>query len=110
MSSSGTVILIFVLLLLCVILSQREARLMAAVSRKRRTARSENKNGGRFMTNELIQKYIGKNCMISRGTFGDSVTGTITSVVDNWIEVVTKKENLLINADFITCIKEIPAK
>lgn len=56
------------------------------------------------MTNELIKKYIGHICMISTGAFGQSVSGEIISIVDNWIEIKTKKGNQLLNADYITNI------
>ena len=62
------------------------------------------------MANELIKKYIGKKCIISTGSFGDSVTGEITDVAENWIEVNTKKGSRLLNADYVTNIAEIPSK
>jgi hypothetical protein len=58
-----------------------------------------------FMTNEVIKKYIGKNCRISTGSFGTNVMGKIIDVNENWIEVETKKGNELINAEFIQSIK-----
>lgn len=60
---------------------------------------------GITMTNEIIKRYIGKNCKIYTGSFGTSVTGKITNVEDNWLEVKTKKGIELINADFIYNIK-----
>ncbi|MCM1989401.1 hypothetical protein KDK92_06585 [Oceanirhabdus seepicola] len=57
------------------------------------------------MSNEIIKKYIGKNCIISTGTFGINVVGKIISVEENWIEVETKKGNELINAEFVQSIK-----
>ena len=57
------------------------------------------------MTNELIKKYIGKNCRISNGEFGANVQGKILEVKENWIEVETKKDIQIINADFIQSIK-----
>ena len=75
---------------------------MAVIARKRRRKGT--------MTNELIQRYIGKNCQILSGTFGNSVSGKIVSVFENWIEVETKKEKQLLNIDFVTSIKELPTK
>lgn len=59
------------------------------------------------MTNEIIKKYIGTNCIITTGPFGASVTGTIIDVIDNWIEVETKKGKQLLNTDFVTNITPI---
>lgn len=57
------------------------------------------------MTNEVIKRYIGKNCKISTGSFGTTVVGEIIDVNENWLEVETKKGKELINADFIQSIK-----
>lgn len=59
------------------------------------------------MTNELIKKYIGKNCQISTGSFNNSVKGKMIDVNENWLEVETKKGRELINAEFIQSIKLI---
>lgn len=59
------------------------------------------------MINELIKKYIGKNCLISTGSFGTNVKGKIIDVNENWLEVETKKGKELINAEFIQSIKII---
>lgn len=59
------------------------------------------------MSNELIKKYIGKNCHINSGSFGINVKGKIIDVNENWIEVETKKGKELINAEFIQSIKII---
>ena len=58
-----------------------------------------------IMTNELIKKYIGKNCHISTGTFGINIVGKIIEVNEKWIEVETKKGNELINSEYIQNIK-----
>lgn len=63
------------------------------------------RKGVAAMTNEVIKKYIGKNCKISTGSFGTNVAGKIIDVNENWIEVETKKGKELINADFIQNIK-----
>jgi len=59
------------------------------------------------MTNELIKRYIGKNCLISTGTFGTNVKGKIIDVNENWLEVETKKGSELVNVEFIQSIKLI---
>lgn len=67
--------------------------------------KSKKRKGLIIMTNEVIKKYIGKNCKISRGSFGKNAKGKISDVNENWIEVETKKGNELINAEFIQSIK-----
>lgn len=62
-----------------------------------------------IMTNEVIKKYIGKNCKISTGSFGTTVIGKIIDVNENWIEVETNKGNELVNADFVQSIKIKPS-
>lgn len=57
------------------------------------------------MTNELLKKYIGKNCLISTGSFGTSITGKILEVNENWVEVETKKDVELINVEYVQNIK-----
>ena len=58
------------------------------------------------MTNEIIQKYIGKICMISNGSLGENIMGRISEVNENWIEVETKKGRAVLNLDYIQSIKE----
>lgn len=57
------------------------------------------------MTNELFLKCIGKLCALSTGSFGESVSGVVTAVADNWVEVETKKGVQLYNADYIMNVK-----
>jgi preprotein translocase subunit YajC len=91
---------IFILLL--VIIPQQK-RMISKIKIKR-------KRGGSILTNELIQKYMGKNCMVSTGNFGGCAMGEITAVADKWIEVNTNKGSRLVNADFVTKITPLPVK
>lgn len=68
---------------------------------------TKKKKGRTRVTNDLLKSYIGMVCMISTGSFGTSVKGRIKNVVENWIEIETKKGKELINSDFITNIKPI---
>jgi len=63
------------------------------------------KKGDIIMTNDVVKKYIGKNCRISTGSFGTNVAGKIIGVNENWIEVETKKGVEIINAEFVQSIK-----
>ncbi len=79
---------------------KRKQILILKRERKRRKGLSK-------MTNEIIEKFIEKKCKISSGSWVDTSTGKIISVNENWIEIETKKGRELINADFITNIKEV---
>lgn len=88
------------LMLFAVILPMQQAGARAAARRlhakRRRTP----------MTNEVIAKYIGKSCLISTGSYGVSVSGTIVAVNENWIEVETKKGRAeLVNADYVQSVR-----
>jgi predicted Ser/Thr protein kinase len=63
------------------------------------------RKGEVFMTNDVIKKYIGKECKISTGSLGVNIAGKILDVNENWIEVETKKGNELINAEYVQSIK-----
>lgn len=77
---------------------QREIHKSIILKRKKR-------KGLIIMTNEVIKKYIGRDCKISTGSLGTNVIGKIIDVNENWIEIETKKGNELINAEFIQSIK-----
>ena len=84
--------------LFIVFTQQAAARKIAVITIKRRKRRIA-------MTNELIAKYVGRDCYITTGTMGVSVTGKIIEVNENWIEVQTKKGAEILNLDFIQNIK-----
>ena len=76
-----------------------------AVARKNAMVMVRKRKGRIAMTNELIAKYVGRDCYITTGTMGVSVTGKIIEVNDNWIEVQTRKGVEILNLDFIQNIK-----
>jgi uncharacterized protein DUF6897 len=88
---------IFIILFI-VIPQQREVQRFVII-------KSSKKKRGIVMTNEIVNKYIGKNCKISTGSYGTTVVGKIVNVIENWIEVETKKGIELVNAEFIQSIK-----
>lgn len=88
-------------LIFFIILPQQRAAQQAALIRIRK------RKGVVKMTNELIKKYIGKNCQISTGSFNNSIKGEIIDINENWLEVQTKKGKELINAEYIQSIKMI---
>lgn len=75
--------------------------------RKMITLKKKKKKGMIVMTNELLKKYIGKNCLISTGSFGTSIIGNIMEVNENWIEIETKKGVELINSEFVQNIRVV---
>ena len=104
----GTWIAIYVpLIILFFIILPQQSRARTAAFIK---IKNKKRKGVIKMTNEIIKKYIGKNCLISSGTLGTNVSGKIINVSENWIEVEGKGGNELINAEFVQSIKEIPIK
>ena len=102
--NAGLWIAIFfpIFILLFIIQPQQRRIALNSIRRKRE---------GIIMTNEIVKKYIGKNCMVSTGSFGGAISGEITEVTDNWVELSTKIGYRLVNAEFITTITEnLPKK
>lgn len=60
---------------------------------------------GVIMSNEMLKKYIGKRCKISTGSFGTNVHGEIIDIIEEWVEVQTRRGIEIINAEFIQSIK-----
>ena len=79
--------------------------LQQAAARKIATIMVKKRKGRIVMTNELIGKYVGRDCYITTGTMGVSVTGKIIEVRENWIEVQTRKGVEILNLDFIQHIR-----
>ncbi|WMJ24126.1 hypothetical protein RBG61_05530 [Paludicola sp. MB14-C6] len=55
------------------------------------------------MNNELILGYVGQCVTINCS--GTGAYGTITRIVDNWLELEYNGKKKLINIDFITAIE-----
>ncbi|MDF2672996.1 MAG: hypothetical protein K0R09_1261 [Clostridiales bacterium] len=100
MSSSSWVVIYLPLFILFFIILPQQSQMQKSIILK-----CKKRKGLISMTNEVIKKYIGKNCRISTGSFGTNVIGKIIDVNENWIEIETKKGNELINAEFIQSIK-----
>lgn len=61
--------------------------------------------------NVLIQRFLGKQCIIYiGGGWGGNLTGTIEAIEGNWISVRTSKSVELVNLDYINRIGELPEK
>lgn len=57
---------------------------------------------------ELIEKYIGKECLIYTCTSQSQIEGTIKSCKDGWIEVEKNNQTEIINCEYIIRIREFP--
>ncbi|MDD2371291.1 MAG: hypothetical protein PHQ32_04745 [Firmicutes bacterium] len=77
------------------------------VMQKKIILKRKKKEGLEIMTNEMLKKYIGKNCKISGGSYGINIKGKIIDINENWIEVETNKGNNIINAEFVQSIKTV---
>ena len=86
------------LVVLIISMQQRDLALLTMARLRRKKAK-------RIMTNELLASYVGKTCKVSTGSYGTSLTGKITRVQDNWLELETKKGIELVNAEYIQNVK-----
>lgn len=100
MNSSTWIAIYMPLFILFIIILPQQRELQKSV-----LLRIRKRKGAVEMTNEVIKKYIGKDCRISTGSFGTNVIGKILDVNENWIEVETKKGNELVNAEYVQSIK-----
>lgn len=61
------------------------------------------------MMNEVINKYIGKECLVYvSGVSAGTVEGTIISVDDNWVVIKSKDGEETVNLDYVVRVKEYP--
>ncbi len=65
------------------------------------------RKGNTHMT-ELINKFIGKECLIYTCTSGNTVTGIIRSYNEGWIEVERDGVCDIMNCEYILRIREYP--
>ncbi len=100
MNSATWIAIYMPLFILFIIILPQQQELQKSV-----LLRIRKRKGAVEMTNEVIKKYIGKDCRISTGSFGTNVIGKILDVNENWIEVETKKGNELVNAEYVQSIK-----
>ncbi len=102
MNSSYTIILILVIVAVWLPMINLRRRI-------RRTLKKRRKTGGKLM-NELIQNFIGKDCIIACGGFS-SYRGTIEQAKENWIIIKEKNgTSHLINLDYVYDVREIKKK
>lgn len=93
---------IFFIILLAVLIQQR--RRMQQLINKQRMKKKFGKEISRM--NELIKEYIGIEVIVCTGF--SSVSGTLTKIENDWIEIQTGRGSEIINLEYISRIKEYP--
>ncbi|HNX14867.1 MAG TPA: hypothetical protein PK854_08845 [Oscillospiraceae bacterium] len=89
--------------LLVIFIEQEQAN-----AQMRTTRITKRRKEGQIRMNESVRQFIGKNCLIY--TYNNQLTGTVFSVEDNWLTIMTKAGSELINIDYINRIREYPTK
>lgn len=95
-------ILIFILLFVIPAKRAWQHR-QAMVSKRNRVKRRK----GESTMNELIRSYIGKEVIIWASS-SSGVTGTLTKIEENWVELEDKYGTQILNTDYISRIQEYP--
>ena len=83
-----------------IIFSSREEENQRAVCFRR-----ERKRGSANM-NDLIRRFLGKQCTVYLGSTGGSLQGVVETVEGNWVSIKTKTGTELVNLDYISRMKE----
>lgn len=99
---SGFLIYLPVFILLFVIIPAQyvESRRRNIINKKRRKGKE------RSLMNELLKSLEGHVCTLYLGGM-DSVTGTVTSVVDGWISLKEKDGRVsVVNCDYVSRVRE----
>lgn len=93
---------IFILLFVFLIFSNREKNTVIAHKIHK------NKKGAFKMT-DLINDYIGKECLIYTCMSSSQITGTICSCKDGWLVVENANgQRDIVNCEYVTRIREYP--
>ena len=70
--------------------------------------RIKRKKRGNVDMAHIIEKFIGKDCLINLGS-GSTADGVVKSVAEGWVELEGKDGNLqAVNVDYISRIREYP--
>lgn len=99
----STYILLFLLLIFIFVTDRKNKNmLLKKMIKSKRMGRTNN------MT-ELIERYIGKECLIYTCMSSSQISGIIHSCKDGWIEIENANgQRDIINCDYITRIREYP--
>ncbi|MBQ4573358.1 MAG: hypothetical protein IJA80_08770 [Clostridia bacterium] len=94
-------IIFFVLFI--VLLYQKQEEILVVVRKHLRKKR------GKTDMTTLIERYIGKECLIYTCTSSSQITGTIKSCNEGWLEIENSNGQCdLINCEYIMRIREYP--
>ncbi len=94
-------IIFFVLFI--VLLYQKREDILVVVRKHLRKKR------GKIDMTTLIERYIGKECLIYTCTSSSQITGTIKSCNEGWLEIENSNGQCdLINCEYIMRIREYP--
>lgn len=94
--------IVFILFLIVIMYSVRQRNLSVLLHRIRKKKR------GKAKMTELIEKYIGKECLIYTCSSSTQITGIIHCCKDGWIEVENNGQRDIVNCEYITRIREYP--
>ena len=98
---NSTWVIIFILFI--VLLYQKRADVLVVVRKHLRKKR------GKIDMTALIERYIGKECLIYTCTSSSQITGTIKSCNEGWLEIENSNGQCdLVNCEYITRIREYP--
>lgn len=94
-------IIFFVLFI--ILLRQRHEEILVVIRKHLR------KKKGRLDMTALIERYIGKECLIYTCTSSAQITGVIKSCNEGWLEIENKNGQCdLVNCEYVTRIREYP--
>lgn len=93
----------WIILVMAIVLYESLKERNTAIIRKH----LRSKRGKKEMT-ELIEKYIGKECIIYTCNSSSQISGTILCCKDSWLEIEHNGETDIINCEYITRIREYP--
>lgn len=100
MQNTGLIVLWVIVIIL---LLQRKR-----VIRMLRILRIKKRKRGVIRMNHMIEKFIGKDCIINLGS-GSTADGVVKSVSDGWVELEDKDGNpQAVNIDYISRIRVYP--
>lgn len=96
---------LFLLIFLIIIIIMEQRNASRAVVRK--IIKKRKLRGTSKMT-ELIERYIGKECLIYTCASSSQIEGTVISCKDGWVEVERNGQRDIVNCDYIIRIREYP--
>ena len=96
-----TWVILFILFI--VLIYQKREEVLVVVRKHLRKKR------GKIDMTALIERYIGKECLIYTCTSSSQITGTIKSCNEGWLEIENSNGQCdLVNCEYITRIREYP--